>query len=32
MEASTWQGRLPAALEALQQQSPVLLIFLRHFG
>lgn len=32
MSDSTWDGELPDGLHALQQQFPVLLIFLRHFG
>jgi len=32
MSLPTWHGVLPAALDELQRRSPVLLIFLRHFG
>lgn len=27
-----WRGELPPPLDALQRRSPVLLVFLRHFG
>jgi hypothetical protein len=32
MSLSTWRGALPPALDELQARTPVLLIFLRHFG